>query len=213
MIAPMRSDLAGYLGVVVLITVTPGADTAIVVRNAVRHGRRAGLLTAIGSATGLLVWGAAAALGVAALLAASATLFTALKIVGAAYLVLLGLQALRHAGEGRLVADARGAARSAPPVAAAVRQGLLTNLLNPKAALFFTALLPQFVSPADPVLAVSALMTAIASAASLIGLTAYASAAAAGRHALQRPAVARRLDQLAGAVFIALGIRIALERR
>jgi RhtB (resistance to homoserine/threonine) family protein len=212
MIAHMRSDLAGYLGVVVLITVTPGADTALVVRNAVRHGRRAGLLTAIGSATGLLVWGAAAALGVAALLAASATLFTALKIVGAAYLVLLGLQALRHAGEGRLVADARGAGR-ALPVAAAVRQGLLTNLLNPKAALFFTALLPQFVSPADPVLAVSALMTAIASAASLIGLTAYATAAAAGRHALQRPAVARRLDQLAGAVFIALGIRIALERR
>ena len=151
------------------------------------------------------------ALGITAVLAASAALFSALKIASAVYLVVLGLQSLFGARTQSLAVGARSALWLAPR--AAIRQGVLTNLLNPKAALFLTALLPQFVSTADDVLAVSALMTAIASLASPTGLAVHACLASAGRRALARPRVARRLDQLSGAVLVALGVRIALERR
>ena len=205
----MQSELGPYLGMVALITVTPGADTAVVVRSALRGGARRGVATAIGSATGLLLWGAATALGIAAVLAASAAAFTVVKLAGAAYLVWLGVQAIRHAGRPDPV-DARAEAASR---AAAFRRGLLTNLLNPKAALFFSALLPQFLSPDDPALAVSALMTAIAACASLGGLSLYAYLVARAGDVLRRPHVRRRLDRCTGAVLILLGLRVAVERR
>lgn len=208
----MHSQLIPFLGVVALITVTPGADTAVVVRNALRHGSRGGLATAAGSASGLLVWGAAAAVGIAALLSASAVAFTTVKLVGAAYLILLGLQAIRHAGADAVVGDGRRAPLEIP-AGRAFRQGLATNLLNPKAALFFTALLPQFVSPQDPVLAVSALMTAIASAASFTWLGLYSWVLPAVGDLVARSAVRRRIDRCTGAVLIALGVRVAIEHR
>jgi threonine/homoserine/homoserine lactone efflux protein len=93
------------------------------------------------------------------------------------------------------------------------RQGLLTNLLNPKAALFFTALLPQFLTPGDSVLVASALMTLIASCAALLGLTVYATVFSRGAGLMRRPSVRRALDRIAGATLIALGVRVALERR
>ena len=205
----MQSELVPCLGVVALITVTPGADTAVVVRSALAGGARRGVATALGSATGLLVWGAATALGIAAVLAASAAAFTAVKLAGAAYLVWLGIQAIRHAGR----ADPPDARGDAAGRTAAFRRGLLTNLLNPKAALFFTALLPQFLSPDDPALAASALMTAIAAAASLTGLSLYAYLVARAGDLLRRPHVRRRLDQCSGAVLVLLGLRVAVERR
>jgi threonine/homoserine/homoserine lactone efflux protein len=205
----MQSELGAYLGVVALITVTPGADTAVVVRSAIAGGTRRGVATAAGSATGLLVWGAATALGIAALLAASAAAFTAVKLAGALYLIWLGVQAIRHAGRAE-PGEAGGADATR---AAAFRRGLLTNLLNPKAALFFTALLPQFLSPDDPALAASALMTAIAAGASLGGLSLYAYLVARAGDVLRRPHVRRRLDQCSGAVLILLGMRVAVERR
>src|SRR5690349_10633430 len=145
----MPKDLLPYLLAVLVITLTPGADTAVVLRNALTFGAGAAVASALGSATGLLVWGAASAAGVAALLAASALAFTAVKVVGAIYLVYLGVQAWRHAGAdaGLGDADADPAAARSRGTQAAYRQGLLTNLTNPKAALFFTALLPQFLSP------------------------------------------------------------------
>ena len=204
----MRSDLAAFLGAMALITVTPGPDTAVVVRSALRAGTPAALRTAAGTCLGLLAWGALAALGVAAILAASAALFTAVKLVGAAYLVWLGVRTLLTAG-------------AAPPPAAPAREGsrgafaggLAPNLLNVKAALFFTALLPQFIAPEDPVLVVSALMTAIAALASLAWLSLYALLVPRAGDVLRRPAVRRRIDRCTGAVLIALGLRIAVERR
>ncbi len=151
-------------------------------------------------------------MGLAALLATSAAAFTTVKVAGAAYLIYLGIQSLR-ASRGSLADVAGAGGRPAPlPPATAFRQGLTTNLLNPKAALFFTALLPQFVAPQDPA-AVFAAMTLIASAASLAGLSLYAALVARGAHMLRRPSVARRLDRVTGAVFIALGVRVALEKR
>jgi threonine/homoserine/homoserine lactone efflux protein len=201
----VQSELLPFIGAAVLIALTPGADTALVVRNALVAGAAPARRTALGTATGLMVWGAASACGIAAVLNASAEAYTMVKLAGAAYLIWLGIQAIRYAG-----ADApMEGARSGSPF----RQGLLCNLLNPKAGVFFTALLPQFVSPQDPALAVSLLMTTIAAAASLAWLAVYATLVPRAGDVLRRPPVRRALDRVTGTVLIALGVRHALSRR
>jgi threonine/homoserine/homoserine lactone efflux protein len=201
----VQSELLPFIGAAVLIALTPGADTALVVRNALVAGAAPARRTALGTATGLMVWGAASACGIAAVLNASAEAYTMVKLAGAAYLIWLGIQAIRYAG-----ADApMEGARSGSPF----RQGLLCNLLNPKAGVFFTALLPQFVSPQDPALAVSLLMTTIAAAASLAWLAVYATLVPRAGDVLRRPPVRRALDRVTGTVLIALGVRLALSRR
>jgi threonine/homoserine/homoserine lactone efflux protein len=201
----VHSQLLPFIGAAVLIALTPGADTALVVRNALVAGAAPARRTALGTATGLMVWGAASAFGVAAVLNASAEAYTTVKLAGAAYLIWLGIEAIRHAGADR----PRDPARSGSPF----RQGLLCNLLNPKAGVFFTALLPQFVSPQDPALAVSLLMTAIAAAASLAWLTVYATLVPRAGDVLRRAPVRRALDRVTGTVLIGLGVRLALSRR
>ena len=201
----MHSQLLPFVGAAILIALTPGADTALVVRNALVVGAPSARRTALGTSTGLLVWGAASACGIAAVLNASAEVFTAVKLAGALYLFWLGLQAIRHAG----AHDAAGRARGGSPF----RQGLLCNLLNPKAGIFFTALLPQFVSPDDPALLVSLLMTAIAAAASLAWLSVYATVVPQAGDVLRRTPVRRALDRATGVVLIGLGVRLALTRR
>ena len=142
----MMTGLLAFLGVSVLVICTPGPDTALTVRNSIVGGRRAGVLTAAGIATGQLVWTIAASFGIAGLLQASQPAFTALKIVGAAYLVFLGLQSILAAIRGRH--GNACSAESEPPELAprrAMRQGFISNLANPKMAAFFLSLLPQFV--------------------------------------------------------------------
>jgi threonine/homoserine/homoserine lactone efflux protein len=140
--------LAAFLVVAALIVITPGPDMAMVTKNALQGGRRAGLLTALGTVAGLLVWLAASAAGIAAVLRASAAAFTVVKVCDAVYLLALGVQALLAArrGAGRPQRQAR---RHAPRLLAGPpwRQGLLCNLLNPKIAVLFTSLIPQFVTP------------------------------------------------------------------
>ena len=201
----MHSHLLAFVGTAVVIALTPGADTALVVRNALVMGAPGARRTALGSCSGLMVWGAASACGVAALLNASAEVFTAVKLAGAAYLVWLGLQAILHAG----AHEPRGRARSGSPF----RQGLYCYLLNPKAGIFFTALLPQFVSPQDPALLVSLLLTAIAAATSLAWLSVYATVVPRAGDVLRRPRVRRALDRATGMVLIGLGVRLASTRR
>jgi threonine/homoserine/homoserine lactone efflux protein len=201
----VHSQLLPFVGAAILIALTPGADTALVVRNALVAGAAPARRTALGTSSGLLVWGAASACGLAAVLNASAEAYTTVKLAGAAYLIWLGIQAIRHAG----AYGPANAARSGSPF----RQGLLCNLLNPKAGVFFTALLPQFVSPQDPALAVSLLMTAIAAAASLLWLTIYATLVPRAGDVLRRPPVRRALDRVTGTVLIGLGVRLVLSRR
>ena len=201
----MHSHLLAFVGTAILIALTPGADTAVVVRTALVAGAAPARRTALGTASGLMVWGVASACGVAAVLNASAEAYTTVKLAGAAYLIWLGIQAIRHAG----AHETAGGARSGSPF----RQGLLCNLLNPKAGIFFTALLPQFVSPQDPALAVSLLLTAIAAATSLVWLTVYATLVPRAGDVLRRPPVRRALDRVTGTVLIGLGVRLALSRR
>jgi threonine/homoserine/homoserine lactone efflux protein len=203
-----------FLAVVALITVTPGPDTALVVRNTLQGGRRHGLLTAVGCSTGLLVWGVASSLGLATAFRASSAFFGAIRVAGGVYLLWLGIRVmwsswsvdagLRTVGGGVL---RRHGHRP-------FLEGLLTDLLNPKAAVFFTALIPQFLTSDDRVLTTTLFYAAIAAAAALAGLLAYAYVAAQARVALGRPPIRRLLDRVTGAVLVGLGIRmLAREAR
>ena len=187
-----------------LVIVTPGPDTAVVTKHALFGGRRGGLFASLGVCTGLTIWTLAAAAGVAAVLRASATAFLVLRIAGALYLVWLGIQLLRNR------AHDDGAA--APAVARrAYRQGLLSNLGNPKIAVFFTGFLPQFVHGHDAGFASLLALGLIFCALTVTWLTLYATLAARGARVLRRPGVRRALDRCTGAVLVAFGIRLATE--
>jgi RhtB (resistance to homoserine/threonine) family protein len=197
-----------FVAVALVLIVVPGPDTALVTRNALLSGRRAALATSLGVCTGLLVWTVASAVGVAAIIHASAVAFSVLKLAGGAYLIWLGIEALRAAERlderlpRRPIDEARG-----------FRQGLMSDLANPKIAVLFTSLLPQFVAPGHALLVPCLALGGLFAAMTAAWLCAYAVAAARASGILQRPSVRRALDRLTGAVLIALGLRLATERR
>jgi threonine/homoserine/homoserine lactone efflux protein len=203
-----------FLGIAAVVIVVPGPDTALVTKNAVLHGRPAALGTALGVNAGLAVWTLASAFGVASVVRASDVAFTALKLIGAAYLVWLGAQALgaarrggSNAAAGESVARARLGARGG------FRQGALSNLANPKIAAFFTSVLPQLVDPGRSVLAPSLILGALFVLMTLVWLSAYALVATRAAALLRRPRVNAAIDRLSGVILIGFGVRLALERR
>ena len=204
-------DVVAFIGVVAVIVVLPGPDMALVLQTGLARGRRAAVETALGINAGLLVWAVASALGIAALLDASAAAFTLLKLAGAAYLVWLGLRALNEARHGTADASAERVAgrRKASPF----RQGLLSNLLNPKIALVFTTLIPQFVHPGDPAVAQTLLLAAIFIGMGLVWLTSYALLVARVGAVLKRSGLRRMLNAVTGTVLTALGLRLAFTDR
>jgi len=195
-----------------LLAITPGPDTALVTRNALMGGRRAGAFTILGIALGLGVWTLASAFGIAALLRASEPAFLALKLVGAAYLAFLGLQAiagaLRPSGPRRL----GPVGRNRLPARAAFRQGLLTNLGNPKIAIFFTSFLPQF-APADGATFASFVLLGLLFCAIGLGwLTVYNLVVSTVGGFLRQPGPRRVLEGVTGTVLLGFGIKLATER-
>ena len=199
------AQFAAFLGVSAVVIVTPGQDTALTIRNTLLGGRSGGIATAAGVVSGQLMWALAASAGLSAVLLASAPLFMAIRIAGAAYLVLLGAQALVAAirGAHRVDADAAPRRRRAP-----YRQGVLSNLGNPKMAVFFTSLLPQFGSSFAAMLALGLVFATL----TLVWLSAYAAAVSTATNFLQRSWVRRALDAVTGLVLVALGLRVATER-
>jgi len=197
------AQLAAFLGVSAVVIVTPGQDTALTIRNTLLGGRRAGVGTAIGVVGGQLAWALATSAGLAALLLASAPLFTVIRLAGAAYLVVLGALALVAAVRGSAHEDRLPRRRSS-----AVRQGLLSNLGNPKMAVFFTSLLPQFASSFAGMLSLGLLFAAL----TLSWLSLYALAVARASGLLRKTRVRRVLDAVTGLALVALGLRVAAER-
>lgn len=210
--AAVLLPLLAFVAAAGVLTVTPGVDTAMVLRSSASHGPRAGAAAGLGICAGLLVWGAGAALGLTALLAASTLAFTALKWAGAAYLLWLGA---------KLIARPRAALSAPHPddgldraggAADALRRGFLTNLLNPKVGVFYVTFLPQFIPHGVDVAAFSLLLAGVHVLltsvwfAMLIGL-----AVPLGRW-LNKPPVARALDRLTGCVFVAFGLKLAVAR-
>jgi threonine/homoserine/homoserine lactone efflux protein len=193
-------------GVAVLV---PGPDTFVVLRTALAGGARAGTWAAAGSALGNVVWGAASSLGVAAVLAASSAAFHTLKLAGAAYLVVLGVQALRAAARGDGLAAQHDRAGTTVRPSAALRRGLASDLLNVKVGLFWTALVPQFVTADSSPLLPAAMVTAMG-ALVFAWLTGYAHLAARLSATLRRRRSARAVNGTVGAVLLALGARLGL---
>jgi threonine/homoserine/homoserine lactone efflux protein len=199
------TSLLAFAPVAVVLTITPGAGTAMVVRSAVRGGPRRALATTIGNSIGVLAWGCFAAVGIAAIVAASAEAFTAIKLVGAVVLLILGLQSLR----GRRAAETV----AAPEGGAPLRDGLLTSLANPKLAVFFAALFPQFVPDGASVLVSALLMAGMIVAFDLVWYSTLAYLVARARRAFVEGPWLARAERVTGAVLVGLGVRLALERR
>jgi threonine/homoserine/homoserine lactone efflux protein len=200
-----------FVGIAALLTITPGADMAMVSRSVLIGGRREAFATTLGILAGCLVWAIVSAAGVAAVLAASRTAYDALRLVGAAYLIWLGVQSLLAArrGDYRVAPEERTGARRS----SAFRQGLLTNLFNPKIAIFYSTFLPQFIGPGDPALLLSMLLAGVHIAFGLVWLIAYAWLLDRAVTAFKSSRVRRALDALTGTVLVALGLRLAAERR
>ena len=208
-------NLGAFLAVGVLVIVTPGQDTALTIRNTLLGRRGAGVATAAGVATGQLCWTVATSAGLAALLTASQPVFTGLRLLGASYLVFLGLQALwaafgRGAGHGALVTVNRGERLARMT---AYRQGLLSNLGNPKMVVFFSSLLPQFVSPGPMTFARLLLLGVTFCSMTFVWLSAYAVLVARLGDVLRRDRIRRALEGVTGLVLVGLGLRLATERR
>ena len=204
----MTHAALAFLGVSAVVIVTPGQDTALTIRNTLAGGRRAGVFTALGVAVGQATWTLAAAAGVAALLSASEPLFLAVKLAGSAYLIVLGAQTLlgalrRHGGHAmpeRRRATGRGS----------FRQGYVSNLGNPKMAVFFTSLLPQFGGTSFAALLGLGL---IFCSMTCIWLSGYGVVVARAGDVLRRPRIRRLLDAATGTVLVAFGLRLATESR
>ena len=191
------THLVTFLGLAAIVIVTPGPDTALTVRNTLVGGRVNGVRTAVGVATGQAVWTLAASAGVAALVAASQPLFTAVRVAGAAYLVWLGISTIRGSSHNVLRA----------PRGSGYRQGLLSNLGNPKMVVFFTSLLPQFGSGFAELAALGLAFCAM----TLVWLSLYAVAVARAGRVLLRARVRRALDALTGTALVAFGVRLVTE--
>jgi threonine/homoserine/homoserine lactone efflux protein len=207
------TDLAGFVALAIVVIVTPGPDTALTIRNTLVGGRPAGIATAAGVALGQATWSLATSVGVAALLVAAEPAFAALKLAGAAYLIYLGGQSLWSAFRGRPAAPTLDRTTSSVRPAVALRQGILSNLTNPKMAVFFPSLLPQFVAadapPFLPLLALGILFCFM----TLAWLTGYAFAVARAGDVLRRNSIRRAIEAITGVVLVAFGARVAVSLR
>jgi threonine/homoserine/homoserine lactone efflux protein len=210
----MIDHFAAFFGVSAMVIVTPGPDTALTIRNTLFGGRRGGIFTALGVSGGQAAWAVAAATGIAALLQASSSVFMGVRMIGAAYLMFLGAQALLAAAriERAATMGAAGGAGSRLSPPAALRQGLVSNLTNPKMAIFFTSLLPQFAPRGDPAFAVLLTLGTAFSLMTLIWLTSYAFIVSRVGDFLRRSAIRRALEALTGSALIVLGLLLAIER-
>lgn len=205
--------LLAFLGVSGLVIMTPGPDTALTVRNVLLGGRRAGVFTALGVSLGQATWALATAAGLAALLTTSRPLFVVVKLAGAAYLAYLGATALWSAVRRRAgpLGDSPSRGHQRKEAHVAFREGVISNLANPKMAVYFTAILPQVLGTAHATFwSLSAFGLAF-SFLTLTWLSLYSVVVYWAGAVLLRPRVRRTLEALTGAVLVALGLRVAAE--
>jgi threonine/homoserine/homoserine lactone efflux protein len=206
-------QIAAFTIAATLVTLAPGPDMALVARRAISEGWRQANVTSAGIVTGLLVHATASAIGISAILVRSATAFTVLKVVGACYLVVLGILSFRSARRtAREPADHGVGERRPRSGRTSFVQGFLNNVLNPKPALFYLAFVPQFIQPGDPVFALTGILVGIHIAISIVWLVTWGwlVSRASG---LARTRWRATLERVTGAVLIALGLRLATTSR
>ncbi|UNS95145.1 LysE family translocator [Streptomyces tubbatahanensis] len=202
----MLVQFLAAVGVLALLTLVPGPDMAVVTKRAVTSGWQDGLRTVGGITSGLLIWGVLTLAGLAAVLAASATAYTVVKLAGAAYLVFLGIQALRHS---RRVREQQVGALPDAPVGSPWRTGLVSNVFNPKIAVFYTGLLPTLAPTGLAPHTGMALLVLIHAALTAVWLGGYVLLLAKARAFFQKPAVRRAMDRVTGTVLIGFGLKVA----
>jgi threonine/homoserine/homoserine lactone efflux protein len=203
----MLTMVLAFAPVAALLTVTPGVGTALVVRSAATGGRGKATRTIVGNEIGVLTWALLAAVGVAAVVAASAEAFTVIKLIGAAVLIVIGIQSLLARGEAPAVVRARDGSP------APLRLGLVTAISNPKLAVFFVALFPQFVPDGAPVLPAALLMAALLVVFDFAWYSVIAWLVTRAKRAFVEGPWMRRVERLTGGVLVALGVRLAFEKR
>jgi threonine/homoserine/homoserine lactone efflux protein len=201
----MLLHLLAAAGLLALLTIVPGPDMAVVTRRAMIGGRPDALRAAAGVVTGLTVWGSLTVLGLTALLATSPTAYLAMKILGVAYLAFLGVQVFRSPG-----GQTRSAASTSPHGKPFVT-GLTANLLNPKIAVFYSAMLPTLAPTSLDAPWGLALLVLIHAALTLGWLSGYAYALTRARAVFERPRVSRALDRVTGVVLIGFALRLATD--
>lgn len=207
------ASLWAFLGVSVLVIASPGPDTALTIRNTLLGGRVGGIATALGVATGQVIWAVMTAIGLVALLLASETLFQVVKLAGAAYLVVIGVQSLLAAWRGAAAGPAAGMHGRRLGLLTGFRQGIINDLGNPKMAVFFASVLPQFAPAGEGMASGLIALGLIFAALTFLWLAAYTALIARAGDLLQRPAVRRTLDGLTGATLVGLGLRVATAER
>lgn len=203
-------DFGLFLCAGILLNLTPGPDTVYILGRSIAHGRRVGIASALGIGIGSIFHTCAAAFGLSALLATSAWALTGVKLAGAGYLIFLGLRALHHKQELQLPGNLK---RTSP--VAALKQGILTNVLNPKVALFFLAFLPQFIDAATPskVIAFLVLGLTFVTTGTIWCLVLAWFAATISARLRRNLTVTAWLNRLVGSLFIVLGLRLAIAAR
>jgi RhtB (resistance to homoserine/threonine) family protein len=206
-VSPLEGSLIAFTLAAALLTVTPGLDTALILRTAASEGGRGALMAGLGICVGCLVWGLVVALGLGVLLQASELAYTLLRWAGAAYLVYLGLKLIRSKRE-----DFGMEATAAQRKGTWFWRGLLTNVLNPKVGVFYVSFLPQFVPAGANVPATTVLLAAIHALLGLIWFAALILATRPLAAALRKPRTVRMLDRLTGGLFLLFGARLALSR-
>lgn len=211
----MDSRFVAFLGIAALLTIIPGADTALVTKNAISRGRSAAFFTTFGICLGCLCHATASALGLSIVLRESARLYEWVKLAGATYLVYIGARALwssRNQDRGTALNDVLAKGTRAG-LLRSFGEGLFTNLLNPKVAIFYLTFLPQFIAAGESVLKKSLLLASIHVLMGLVWLLSYATLLDRMGAVLTRPAVRRRLEAFTGAVLVAFGLKLAIDRK
>jgi threonine/homoserine/homoserine lactone efflux protein len=196
-----------------LMTVTPGLDTALVLRTAAVEGGRRAFLAGVGICTGCLAWGLIAAFGLGALLAASEVAYTALRWAGAAYLLYLGSRMVLNARCGIAGMDLESSLKSGTSPSGWFVRGFVTNILNPKVGVFYVTFLPQFVPAGADVLYFTILLAAIHALEGIVWFGVLIAATHPLAAALRRPGLVRALDRITGAALITFGLKLVLDAR
>lgn len=198
-----------YLFAITLLTITPGVDTMIMIRNSARGGWQDGVATSTGICSGLFLHAAVSAMGISVILLQSAYAFSALKLVGACYLIWLGGNSLYALLKGRGAFHIGSAQAGEFKLRRSLREGFLSNALNPKTALFYMAFLPQFIDPAGSALLQSLFLAGLHFIIAMIWQCLLAVGVNRARDWLQRPRVSQMFNGVTGSVLVLLGLKLA----
>ena len=197
-----------FLLAITVLSMSPGVDSLLVIRNAARGGWRDGGVTSLGICLGLFAHATISAAGLSVILLGSAQLFAWMKILGAAYLIWLGIQSLRSAYHARGLTILEPRSRAVPALTS-LREGLLSNVLNPKPIIFYMAFLPQFIDPAHSAMAQSLAMAAMHFTIAMLWQSLLVLMVDRARRLLARPRVSRVMDAITGALLLGFGAKLA----